>query len=135
MYTFDENLVSDLYKDVHGFRPTQAWWDAWNNQPDECKEGIWLSLLRELDHTMERERLQTAEALREFDQWVNDIIECFGAKDRTQALRWMTGPNTFYNEQDVEHWVWEQGILFTDEGRALVKELMGIVKFVDAKAA
>ena len=128
-YTFDENIVSDLYKDVHGFRPTQDWWAAWDNQPDDCKEGIWLALLRELDYELERERQQTAEALREFNQWVNDIIECFGAKDRTQALRWMTGPNTFYNRQDVEHWVWEQGILFTDEGRALVKELMNIVKF------
>lgn len=135
MYTFDENIVSDLHKDAYGHRPSFGWWDSWNNSSDAYKQRVWNGLLLDLEDTIERERQQTAEALQEFNQWVNDIIECFGAKDRTQALRWMTGPNTFYNEQDVEHWVWEQGILFTDEGRALVKELMGIVKFVDMEAA
>jgi len=46
------------------------------------------------------------------------------------ALRWMTQGETFYHHQCVEHWVWNQGILFTDYGRELVKELMGIVEFV-----
>lgn len=133
-YTFDETIISDLYKDVHGFRPTQAWWDAWDNQPDECKEGIWLSLLRELDHTIERERLQTAEALAEFDRAIALTIS-YGAGDRATALRWMTQNALFQHEQDVEHWVWERGILFTDEGRALVKELIEIVEFTEWNAA
>jgi hypothetical protein len=41
----------------------------------------------------------------------------------------MTQNKKFYNQQCVEHWVWDLGILFTDEGRALVKELMEIVQF------
>ena len=41
----------------------------------------------------------------------------------------MTQDETFYHSQDVEHWVWKQGILFTDYGRELVKELEKIVEF------
>ena len=38
---------------------------------------------------------------------------------------------TFYLEQCVEAWVWKRGILFTDYGRELVKELVEIVTFED----
>ena len=41
----------------------------------------------------------------------------------------MTDSDTFYHGQCVESWVWDQGILFTDYGRELVKKLMGIVRF------
>jgi len=47
----------------------------------------------------------------------------------------MTSGEDFYHEQDVEHWVWNQGILFTDEGRQLVKDLMNIVTFEKLDAA
>jgi hypothetical protein len=62
------------------------------------------------------------------------VIEA-GAGNRINALRWMTSTETFYDSQSVEHWVWKQGILFTDEGRELVKELMGIVQFESEEAA
>ena len=77
---------------------------------------------------MEMERLEKERALAEFKALVQKTIE-LGAGDEETALRWMTQDETFYHSQDVEHWVWNQGILFTDEGRALVKELMEIVKF------
>ncbi len=41
----------------------------------------------------------------------------------------MTSTETFYHVQDVEGWVYRQGILFTDYGRELVEELMEIVEF------
>jgi hypothetical protein len=43
----------------------------------------------------------------------------------------MTEEDTFYGRQDVEHWVFNQGILFTDAGRALVEELKSIVTISD----
>jgi hypothetical protein len=41
----------------------------------------------------------------------------------------MSGTETFYNVQCVEHFVWEQGILFTDYGKQLVKDLAAIVEY------
>mgnify|MGYP007058524872 CR=1 FL=1 len=52
-----------------------------------------------------------------------------GANDRKTALSWITGSETFYHSQDVEHFVWEQGILFTQYGKQLVKDLAEIVEY------
>jgi len=35
------DLISDLHKEVYGFRPTQDWWVDWNNSSDSQKEKIW----------------------------------------------------------------------------------------------
>lgn len=59
----------------------------------------------------------------------------YGAGDRETALRWMTDSETFYHGQCVEHWVWGKGVLFSDYGRKLVKELTDIVKFTDMEYA
>ena len=133
-YTFSEELVSDLHKDAYGHRPSFGWWDSWNNSSDAYKQRVWNGLLLALDDTMERERLQKIVDLAEFEREIAITIAA-GAADRVTALRWMTQNALFQHEQDVEHWVWERGILFTDEGRALVKELMEIVEFAEWKVA
>ena len=63
-----------------------------------------------------------------------NIIE-LGAGNRTNALLWMTSTETFYHIQDVEHFVWEQGILFTDYGKQLVKDLAEIVDYKEMEWA
>lgn len=62
-------------------------------------------------------------------------VVSYGAGDRETALRWMTDSETFYHGQCVEHWVWNKGVLFSDYGRKLVKELADIVKFTDMEYA
>ena len=41
----------------------------------------------------------------------------------------MTMEETFYGNQDVRHWVYKHGFLFTSHGKAVVEELMNIVTF------
>lgn len=125
-YTFDENIVSDLHKDARGFRPSQLWWESWIFSSDEGRQKIWDSLCKELNETMDRERRMEREAVADFEWEVLEVIE-LGAGDRQTALRWMTQTEDFYHDQDIEHWVWHKGFLFTDEGRALVNELKEIV--------
>ena len=125
MHTYSEELFSDFHKDTYGFRPrAHEFYDA----TPERKQEIWDAMGVDFDIEQERERFQKTEDLAAFYREIEMHI-VFGAKDRVDALRWMTQGEKFYHQQDVEHWVWNQGILFTDEGRALVKELMGIVKF------
>lgn len=133
-YTFDENIVSDLHKDARGYRPGQGWWDHWSYADDELKQFIWDSLCVELDESIAREKQIEQEAIADFEQEVQKYIN-LGAGDRTTALRWMTQTEEFYNEQCVEHWVWNKGILFTDVGKDLVKQLMNIVSFAQWEAA
>lgn len=131
MFTYSEELFSDFHKDTYGFRPRgHEFYDA----TPERKQEIWDNMGQDFLQEMVREEKAKAEALEQFEHEVAQTIS-YGAGDRATALRWMTQNTLFYHEQSVEHWVWERGILFTDEGRALVKELMGIVKFEEWEAA
>ena len=128
MYTYSDQLISDLHKDARGFRPHEAFWEGWTQSDDDNKQAIWDGLCREMDRREEMEARNEAYLLAKFKEEVQSYIE-LGAGDRQTALRWMTQDETFYHSQDVEHWVWKQGILFTDYGRELVKELEKIVEF------
>ena len=68
-------------------------------------------------------------AIADFEGLVGDTIYTHDAGDRETALRWMTMEETFYGNQDVEHWVYKHGFLFTSHGKAVVEELMNIVTF------
>lgn len=67
-------------------------------------------------------------AITEFKTLVKETID-LGAGDEETALRWLTQNEEFYHGQDLESWVWDKGILFSDYGRKLVKKLEKIVKF------
>jgi len=128
MYTYSDQLISDLHKDALGFRPIEAFWEGWTQSDDDKKQAIWDGLCREMDRRQEEEARNEAYLLAKFKEEVQSYIE-LGAGDRQTALRWMTQDETFYHSQDIEHWVWKQGILFTDYGRELVKELISIVTY------
>jgi hypothetical protein len=50
MYTFSEELLSDLHKDARGFRPRSEWfWHDWNTSDDDGKQAIWDNLVEELE--------------------------------------------------------------------------------------
>ena len=125
MFTYSEELFSDFHKDTYGFRPRNH--EFYEATP-ERKQEIWDNMGQDFLQEMTREEQEKAVALERFNALLEKFMT-YGDTDRTTALRWMTQDNKFYDEQSVEHWVWNQGILFTDEGRALVKELMDIVEF------
>lgn len=125
MFTYSEELFSDYHKDTYGFRPRNH--EFYEATP-ERKQEIWDNMGQDFLQEMVREEQEKAVALERFNALLEKFMT-YGDADRTTALRWMTQDNKFYDEQSVEHWVWNQGILFTDEGRALVKELMDIVEF------
>ena len=126
-YTFDDNTFSDLHKEVYGFRPRGHHYDIASN--DE-KQKIWDELCEELEANNLVEQEQTIKAVARFEARIADVIE-LGAGNRTNALRWMSQQETFYHSQDVEHFVWELGILFTDYGKQLVKDLATVVEYKD----
>ena len=125
MYDFDDNIFSDLHKDAYGFRPRgHEYYEALPAR----KQEIWVKVCEDLEAAQEEEARQAEEAVAEFKAQITKVIEA-GAGNRINALRWMTSTETFYLEQDVEHWVFNQGILFTDYGRELVYELCTLVEF------
>jgi hypothetical protein len=100
-YTFDENIVSDLHKDARGYRPTQAFWNAWNFQNDEGKQTAWNVLLDELNETMKRERHSENMAMIAMHQRIQGTM-LLGAKDEVQALKWIMEADEF-DDHDLRY--------------------------------
>jgi len=126
-HTFDENTLSDLYKDARGYRPrSESFWASWSEATNDGKQVIWDNLVDEMVQRGEEEAAREQACVEEFKAQITKVIEA-GAGDRATALRWITCSDTFHHSQDVEHWVYNQGILFTDYGRELVKELIDCV--------
>lgn len=123
-----ESSIWDLYKDVHGFRPRHM---DMSSMSDAELESVYTNLLNDLEVEQAREADESARAVEEFKALVARTIE-MGAKDEETALRWIADSETFYHSQDVEHFVYKQGILFTDYGRELCKKLENIVTYVEA---
>ena len=127
MYTYTTDLFSDLHKDVYGYRPRGAAMEDWNSRTPRQKNELFNALCDELEEVTRDEKRQADRNLMEFTGEILNMIE-LGAKDRETALRWMTQEHEFHSEQDVSHWVWAHGILFTEYGKQLVKDLLKIVE-------
>ena len=127
-FTYSDDCFSDLHKDVYGFRPRGPLMDNWNAMNANQKQTLWDCLCEELEDNIKAEKAAEVVAIEKFEARIQDVIE-LGAGNRTNALLWITGTETFYHIQDVEHFVWEQGILFTDYGKQLVKDLAEIVDY------
>ena len=87
-YTFDENIVSDLFKEVRGYRPSEYFWEEWTQAPADVKQMIWDNLCNEHEDAMARERDREARALADFGQQIINNINR-GANSIETAIRWM----------------------------------------------
>ena len=94
MYTFDDNIVSDLHKDARGFRPTEYFWEEWTQMPDQMKQKIWDSLIDEMNRAMARQAEQEARAEIEFHQRIQGAM-LIGAPDEVTAIRWILEAEEF----------------------------------------
>jgi len=127
-YTYSDDCFSDLFKDVNGFRPRGALMDEWNDRTPRQKQELWNALCDQLEENTKQEKALELIAIEEFKERINQA-QIWGAHDYWDALRWITGCETFYHIQDVEHFVWEQRILFTDYGKQLVKDIAKVTEY------
>ena len=128
MYTFSDDLWSDLHKDVYGFRPSAIFMENLLAFDDQTKQNLWDALCEQLEENMKHEKIAEEKAVAEFKERIEQA-QVWGARDYWDALRWITGCETFYHIQDVEHFEWEQGILFTDFGKQLIKDIAKITEY------
>lgn len=96
MYTFDEQIVSDLHKDARGYRPTEYFWEEWNQTGDDTRQAMWDNLLEELAEETARQKDAYARAEIDFHQRVQGTMLA-GAKDELTAIRWILAAEQFTN--------------------------------------
>lgn len=87
-YTFDSDIVSDLHKDAHGFRPRENFWEFWTSATDDEKQAEWDALLQALERSIARDKEEQTRSVAAFEQLVADTIAS-GAGDVATAHRWI----------------------------------------------
>ena len=86
-YTFDENTLSDLYKDARGYRPrSKSFWASWSEATNDGKQVIWDFLIDEMVQRGEEEAAREQACVEEFKALVEQTIG-YGAPDRETADR------------------------------------------------
>ncbi len=88
MYTFDENIVSDLHKDARGYRPDAYFWEEWTQCGDDTRQAMWDNLLVELEQAHERQAEEQIAAINAFEFEIATALEV-GARSREDAVRWI----------------------------------------------
>jgi hypothetical protein len=109
MIHIHETMLSDMYKDAHGFRP-RNYPEMWTKEQLEKEYKYLEGVIKE---NMEREVIQHAIALDEFEARIDETIS-LGAENRKDAIRWLMQAEGLNNghRQDIEHFFWNQGISF-----------------------
>lgn len=85
MFTYNEDIFSDMHKDAYGFRPRgHEFYDA----APERKQEIWDSVCDDVEREIERQRVAQDAAVAAFRQQVADMM-AMGARDEHQAKKWI----------------------------------------------
>ena len=118
--------ISDLYKDVHGFRPRGYNFDEWSFE--ELTDFVNdLSDQADQERKYHEEQAKLAEV--EFNERIQEVID-LGAGDRETALRWMLQGDMGYDKEldlyAVEYFTMIRGIDTTETGRKVERELINI---------
>lgn len=116
--------IADASKSAYGFK-SRVDWTQMTLEELEAEAEYYCNAAQE---EAVREEKLAQEQVEQFKALVQKTID-LGAGDEETALRWLTSGEKFYHEQSVEHWVWEQNILFTDYGKELVNKLKNIVTY------
>ena len=114
--------ISDTYKSAYGVRP-RGMYDDWSVEDLKVELD---RLVEYANKVYEEEQIAAEKAADAFDEQIL-AVQASGAANREQAIKWLVEAeeDALY---DIEHFVWKQGFLFTDRGRALVKEIADLFK-------
>ena len=107
MYTFDENLISDLHKDAYGFRPDQSFWATFAAFNPDQKQALWDSMLADLERSIEEDRKLQEDAVFKFEQRVENLMH-----DGTNVKRVVAWLMQAEECNDVEMFEFDNGLPF-----------------------
>lgn len=115
-------LYSDFHKDAYGFRPRGL------NLQDFSLEELRADFARFAEVCKENAEIEAkaaAKAVEAFKLAIKKTIAA-GAGNHKTALRWLAEAAAEQYGWDYEHYLWSEGILFTDYGKKIAKEIAPI---------
>lgn len=114
----------DMYKDVHNIRP--RWYNYQEMTVEDLKKELDL-LHKQMDVVLQERKEEEEQAIQIFKNILASYVDA-GAKDKETALRWFLNEETLEHEQDIDHLLYNLGLLFTDYGKELKKDIKRITK-------
>lgn len=110
-YTFDENIVSDLYKEAYGIRPSDYFWFDWENASNDEKQEIWNQLC-EVAHAEAEEYYQEQLATEKYLETtvIPNIQSYLNGCSREDAIRHLH--ETYDTYGDTEYLEFNLGVRF-----------------------
>ena len=115
-YTYSDQLYSDFHKDVYGFRPSRD--ASFYTASPKIKQAMWDELGEMFERNQKIEEMKNTKSVENFKEYLNRF------DSYSEAVSNIAEFNDFKHPLDVEHYVWNQGILFTDFGKTFLKDLM-----------
>jgi len=110
------NIMSDMHKDAYGFRPRNINYSKFTDAELDAECDRYQEVIEE---SIKQEAIQEEADLEAFGNLIKKTI-AMGAGDRATAIRWIVDGANDWNAEAI---VWNMGILYTEVGRALVKEI------------
>ena len=86
-YTFDENIVSDLYKDAYGHRPGEYFWADWDACSDDAKQHLWDRLIDAVGESIREEQRYHEMAIHELESWIISTKKIVFESTREDCIR------------------------------------------------
>ena len=110
-YTFDENILSDLYKDIFGTRPGEFFWSEWDAADNDRKQAMWDAMVDELGREIEREQQEQLAVERHLERIVIPNIQSYlSGCSREDAIRHLH--ETYDTHGDVEYLEFNLGVRY-----------------------
>lgn len=108
MYTFDDRCISDLHKDVYGFRPNSVFFKEWQDMSNDEKQTEWDRLCCMLERTLQEDKLRDARAIVRFEETIFDLMLAHRIPRSRAIDRIMKNEDA----QDIEHLEYLLGLPF-----------------------
>tara|TARA_R110000868_G_scaffold150371_1_gene373528 strand:- start:582 stop:962 length:381 start_codon:yes stop_codon:yes gene_type:complete len=108
-YTFADELISDLHKDAHGFRPSASFMDAWRFDSDEGKQATWDYLVEVMKESQAQDIAAEEKALLLFKDKLRSVMGDLGYTWK-QALRSLSREAKMAD--DLPYFLWCQGLSY-----------------------
>lgn len=114
------SLLSDMHKDAYGFRPRGKYSNFTVEEMNAEVDILQVVITEE----MEAEAIYVKQQIKAFKKLLVDAMN-MGAADHQTALRWIwDGAEVeVYSIQDIEHFVWGRGFLFSSYGRYIIRQI------------
>ena len=116
MYTFSSDIISDLHKDARGYRPTQGFFDMWNESSDDTKQEVWDMLIKEMELNQKAETCIEAKNLVKFRKLLRSVMDTASCNWKV-ALRYLVDAENLDINFELDYYLWDQGIGFDDRNK------------------